>query len=988
MVINIGQGALRRGAARAVAILLSVALSSCGGGDDGDHDANVLSGDPASRALQVLAEVGPTPARPQDIEGAVLLTRISVVLTSDATVAQLNDAGRSVGASAISFSSPGMPFITLAVPRQADSAALAALAERLAQQPGILSASPGRRADALEVPSAQGVAAQLQELDHLLATRFPAAWNLRHVALRANGDCVSRVTVIMPDYYFGKPSAFDAQMEGSVIADPTTVEPLAGEVADRHGYNVAATLAARFDADLSTGANPLPKCLRIRLVDASRITHSDLLGATIRAVQSEPGRVIVSSSVGYKKSEICGASGKDKCTFNEIASAAQQLRANTRQQFEHGIQWAAFAMRPDVVDRMLIVQAAGNDNDSPIGLMYRGMRSARLGSAFAVATTLADLDAELADTTLWHPPPAADPGLPFLSLDANAVTQLRTLRNQLVGNPISARNLLLVGSATNQPLAADLRRNLTSNEGAPLFAVGTAVSTVQPSVEDGTSYSAPQVAGLVSYLWLLEPTLVNRPLQDTIRALQDNAQRSATLTGIVDAYASALSLDRAVAPAPATARIRLALLDVDANGRFDLEDLRRYHAAYVDAGLVLDPATADYSRLDVNGDGFTGGGRATRMDLDPTGSLQFGAPLLSEVVVAVGGVERVFDENAVTDAQALCYYANTALFESPDQATRDARDTLLRDLCPIRLQAELPGPISTAATITATVEAQDRGTSPAPLPGVLVTFRPTCATVSPTSGRSDARGRISATVTPSAGCSSVTVTVTASAEVGTPSLAETTVTAAAVPGLVVTSSGLVTFAYAELPTRPPVHVEDVRVQFAATQSASASLDEQVTTGGTTFRAFTTSTITRAVSIIDGITTIAGTVRNEPALTAEPPMPYVFGQTSARSSDELCFRLPVPMLAVYSVQSNARNHPSNAFNTNLSIQSGAITANAVGGQSGSVVLPASDSACISFLSSWDCSLQFTGVPICQILSPGEASGPPLIGGYSVTLAPAP
>src|SRR5688500_863691 len=121
----------------------------------------------------------------------------------------------------------------------------------------------------------------------------------------------------------------------------------------------------------------------------------------------------------------------------------------------------------------------------------------------------------------------------------------------------------------------------------------------------------------------------------------------------------------------------LAALDVNGDGRFDLSDLQAFHDAYVEAGSVLEPSAPDYGRFDLNGDGFTGGRRTAPMDLDPTGSAPLGAPVLSEVFAEVGAAERTFNETAVTDAMALCYYANTALYTGAP----NARDTLLRDLC-------------------------------------------------------------------------------------------------------------------------------------------------------------------------------------------------------------------------------------------------------------------------------------------------------------------
>ena len=288
------------------------------------------------------------------------------------------------------------------------------------------------------------------------------------------------------------------------------------------------------------------------------------------------------------------------------------------------------------------------------------------------------------DPALWTP--VVQPGTPIvpappdLFLDAAALGALTTMRNFLVTNPVTDRNLLLVGATTNQPQLADLRRSERSNDGATLFAVGEDVSTVDFRVVSGTSFAAPQVAGLASYLWLLEPSLATQPAAATIALLRATVQSNSALGGVVDAYAAVLSLDAAAAPTPTGAKVRLAILDVNGDGVFDLADLRAFHNAYVVAGVVLEPAAEDFSRFDLNGDGFTGGSRATRMDLDPTGSTRFGAPVLSTVNVQISGVAVTFNELAITDARALCFYANTALYTGTDLAARDA---LLSDLCPV-----------------------------------------------------------------------------------------------------------------------------------------------------------------------------------------------------------------------------------------------------------------------------------------------------------------
>ena len=99
----------------------------------------------------------------------------------------------------------------------------------------------------------------------------------------------------------------------------------------------------------------------------------------------------------------------------------------------------------------------------------------------------------------------------------------------------------------------------------------------------GTSFAAPQVAGLLSYLWLLSPELRdNRSSSDAVRAIQDNVRTTSVLLPILDAYAAVLSLDAAGALTPATAPIRVALLDADGNGSFTDDDVDQFLRRYFD----------------------------------------------------------------------------------------------------------------------------------------------------------------------------------------------------------------------------------------------------------------------------------------------------------------------------------------------------------------------------------------------------------------------
>ena len=105
---------------------------------------------------------------------------------------------------------------------------------------------------------------------------------------------------------------------------------------------------------------------------------------------------------------------------------------------------------------------------------------------------------------------------------------------------------------------------------------------------------------------------------------------------------------------------------------------------YFDSGgHAREPSTEDYSRFDLNGDGFTGGSSADRFDLDRVGSTQYGATRYDSVVTQqIEGLTVSFDESKLTDLDILCFYAYSPLYTG--DAT--ARTSLLAGSCALAIQ--------------------------------------------------------------------------------------------------------------------------------------------------------------------------------------------------------------------------------------------------------------------------------------------------------------
>ena len=189
----------------------------------------------------------------------------------------------------------------------------------------------------------------------------------------------------------------------------------------------------------------------------------------------------------------------------------------------------------------------------------------------------------------------------------------------------------------------------------------------------GTSMSTPQMAGLAEYLWSIAPDLTAQEITQAI--IQTAPHRTLCQSAPpADAYAATLSLDQPGPPSKANTPVRLAILDDNGDGKFDETDVIALARSVVTAS---NPTTRDWSRADLNGDGFTGGATTAPFDLDTAGSLRAGAPHLGPVTETIQGVPVSFDESSLTDTQILCYYAYSPLYTG----SASIRDATLAGKC-------------------------------------------------------------------------------------------------------------------------------------------------------------------------------------------------------------------------------------------------------------------------------------------------------------------
>ena len=199
-----------------------------------------------------------------------------------------------------------------------------------------------------------------------------------------------------------------------------------------------------------------------------------------------------------------------------------------------------------------------------------------------------------------------------------------------------AAPIIVVEAVENDFNTGRQSRAAYSNIGGHVSAPGSAVvSTIGGSDYDafnGTSQATPFVAGLVSYLYALDPTLASPTM--TSNPVRDLLIRTATpITGaapMIDAFAAALDVDRQ----QNNDKVLRAVLDIDdgtidgnsrlgpnegtndadgnggmGDGNIDMSDFRRWRDWYLqienDATLRLDGPATHFKR-DLNGDALVG----------------------------------------------------------------------------------------------------------------------------------------------------------------------------------------------------------------------------------------------------------------------------------------------------------------------------------------------------------------------------------------------
>ncbi|MEM9174855.1 MAG: hypothetical protein AAGC67_06445 [Myxococcota bacterium] len=695
----------------------------------------LLPGAPTAQALDETRWMRSTPAEPGAIDGdGTLLDRLVAVLDPAATVEGVNAVLVANGATVLAMSG-GSPILVLRVPTASNLAALVAFAETLEASAVFLDVAVSRTP---AVPPPPPTALPLLAVpipangetffaSHWPLLRLPAAWNV------FGGVEPGRVKLFSASEWGSRTLGPDLDPEIRLLPqDPS--EPFA-------------VVEGANDGHYSMG-----------------LIAGDLQGAAPGVLPPDTADVYGFSFVGLGFFE----------TMNEFAIRAQELAAQS----------------DGSVAPLVLHFDARYEDDAPMiarvldALAWRLIlaQTPVLASGSFIAITPAGPEVEAgsggvqtlgAETSPW----ALSKNFGDLGAfadengditDAEAA-QFRSYWDALVqANPQlgqTTRALVVEGSdALGVPLVPGAQEFdlLAPGEDVASACLFDCTETDR-LFATGPEAAAALVAGIAAYVWALDP---EQSVSEVIAATNNRAN---PWTGQIDAYTAVLRVDDAVAPGESPARS--ALLDVasgmgvlEPNGIFDEADVDAFLAFFADfasSPFLPGGGLDDYSRFDLNGNGFTGDAvgdderaAAQPFDLDADRSL-------GTASVQIDDVFQEFDETALTDLGILCFYAHGPLFAGNPVA----RDDLLGDACLLRVEIDFASVVEAGELESALVrvlafsaEADDF----VPVEGAEVRITTVNATTAPDDGLTDADGFVEFSVT-ATGAGAVEIEVEAAA---------------------------------------------------------------------------------------------------------------------------------------------------------------------------------------------------------------------------------
>ncbi len=609
-------------------------------GGNNNAQGSHLAGDESAPALSGTSDHGPFVVAASEVSGDFITSRLEGVINPAATIGVVNAALDSAGA-LISCMRTGLPKVELFVTPDVDSATAAAICSVLVESGGFLSAhpcwipvAPDDGFATWDAPNG-GVATYLEE------ARFPAAWNARDLAI-ANA---SPATVLVADRFVNFTANQEIPSQTFIAGGgaAATGADTSGLASGNHGFAVAGVIGANFDDLGATGVFPGPSNL-VRLPCFSTFGYGSMT-AIMAALSSQlpaTGDFVLNTSFGYN---------------------GDFLRFSKQRRIEDAFSWRFLVATKQ--NRFLHTQSAGNE-----GIWSSANPNADYNSPFTLASRF-DTPAQMLQGTSVS---SSD------SAHLAVIYQAGVNTNPLFGSRL--KNVLTVGSSKS-----DGSLSTFSNGPNDFRMIGEDVQVpcqvadnrcvagsdgIIGGIVSGTSFAAPQLAGLAAYMWTLAPTLTVEQIRESFLY--------ANVGGWVDAYKAVLSIDNS--PTAVGARVRLAILDIadgsgqkGSNGAFDERDLIMFldSITWYEAEAVAapPPISKDHSTFDLNGDGYTGdrGGTPTTAAFD----LNVNTPPAYSVVTPPECSDTTFEESAVTDMNILYYYAYSDLYTG----AASVRDSLL-----------------------------------------------------------------------------------------------------------------------------------------------------------------------------------------------------------------------------------------------------------------------------------------------------------------------
>lgn len=575
---------------------------------------------------------------------SIVRTKIEIAFMPDATEADMRGLLIDIGGY-VTSSLKGTSSIVVRIPDPATLAALDDLIARIEAEPFVWFVAKDTLIQPNVLPDDYSDKppnySEWSFLDHHLAVRAHAAWNAK--------EAIKNVPkVIMVDAFGSGPPASNAFN--------CTAIPLGfyDQAWNYHGYHVLGIISARHD-DMLKSTGIFPGTIQLDVIDLQSPfgkKNNDILtlnNTLISSLQASSGKIIVNTSCGYN----CG-------NFNGHCMDLEIERQNA-------VLWIEKVRELNLEQRVIHLTSANNRIDVPSGGPGLDIMDAETGSPWNAARLL--------------------PGL-----------------TDAAGNTVpNLNNTLVVENSMNSPAGEYIPvepqcQVWDSFRGGDISGVGTNVWSMElPSLyereDTGTSMATAQVAGLAAFLWSIDSELTPQdiiailartarptPKNSTVLDCSDGNNPAPT----IDAYAAVLALDRNINEAgcePDDLPVRLAILDVaDVNGdtvgdgRFDEKDIEKILDEFANRNGGL-----DYSRYDLNGDGFTGGDNATYFNLDADPFIFY------DIVTQKIETDNVeFNEKEVSDIECLCYYAYSPLF-SEDGDEEKRRQLLAAHCKPITL---------------------------------------------------------------------------------------------------------------------------------------------------------------------------------------------------------------------------------------------------------------------------------------------------------------